>query len=250
METPPEPGTPKPDTAFSEAAERFLELIRAFGTQVAGQAESSQDGSSLARGLAEELERWLRTSSSAQAWYRPNGASGGVWSAWPFAALPIGPRAEQPQDSQRALDLVTRFAQLQAQLALHWSEIGRNAANQFAARWGASWTGSLQFESVMKLYELWIECAERAYADTVRKEEFCRLQAELANTATALLLQQRKQAETLARAFGMPTRTEVDALHRRIRELQSELRMQRSRPQGEGTKTQRKRARRSGGKPK
>ena len=249
MEIPPEPGTSKLDASFSEAAERFLELIRAFGTEVAGQAESSRDGSSLARKLADELERWLRTSSSTQAWYGPNGGFGGAWPPWPFAALPIGPRAEQPQDSQRTLELLARFAQLQAQLALHWSEIARNSAEQFAARLGASWTGSLQFESVMRLYGLWIECAERAYADSVRKDEFCRLQAELANTATALLLQQRKQAETLARAFGMPTRTEVDALHRRLRELQSELRVARPRSPAR-PKTTRKRPSRSGGKRK
>ena len=250
MATPSEPGTSKLDATFSEAAERFLELIRAFGGEVAGQAASAQDGSSLARRLAEELERWLQTSSSAQAWYGPNGGLGGVWSASPFAALPIGPRAEQPQDSQRTLDLLTRFAQLQAQLAVHWSEIARNSANEFATRLGASWSGSLQFESLMRLYGLWIECAERAYADTVRKDEFCRLQAELANTATALLLQQRKQAEALARAFGMPTRTEVDALHRRLRELQSELRTQHSRSQAGRPKTTRKRPTRSGRKRK
>ena len=236
MEISPEPGTSKLDASFSEAAERFLELIRAFGTEVAGQAESSRDGSSLARRLADELERWLRTSSSTQAWYGPNGGFGGAWPPWPFAALPIGPRAEQPQDSQRTLELLARFAQLQAQLALHWSEIARNSAEQFAARLGASWTGSLQF-------------AERAYADSVRKDEFCRLQAELANTATALLLQQRKQAETLARAFGMPTRTEVDALHRRLRELQSELRVARPRSPAR-PKTTRKRPSRSGRKRK
>jgi len=83
----------------------------------------------------------------------------------------------------------------------------------------------------------------------VRKDEFCRLQAELANTATALLLQQRKQAETLARAFGMPTRTEVDALHRRLRELQSELRVARPRSPAR-PKTTRKRPSRSGRKRK
>ena len=119
MATPSEPGTSKLDATFSEAAERFLELIRAFGGEVAGQAASAQDGSSLARRLAEELERWLQTSSSAQAWYGPNGGLGGVWSASPFAALPIGPRAEQPQDSQRTLDLLTRFAPGRISVVIH-----------------------------------------------------------------------------------------------------------------------------------
>src|SRR2546421_6860044 len=118
MEIPPEPGTSTLDATFSAAAERFLELIRAFGAEVAGQAEGSRDGSSLARRLADELERWLRTSSPAQAWYGPNGGVGGAWPPWPFAPLPIGPHSEQPPDSPTTLDLLARFAPLQAQLSL------------------------------------------------------------------------------------------------------------------------------------
>jgi hypothetical protein len=75
----------------------------------------------------------------------------------------------------------------------------------------------------MKAYELWVDCAESAYGTAVRKDDFARLQSQLANVSAALLVEQRKLAETLARAFGLPTRNEVDALHGQVRELRREL---------------------------
>jgi hypothetical protein len=68
-----------------------------------------------------------------------------------------------------------------------------------------------------------VNCAEEAYAATVHKEEFGRLQAELANTSAALLAEQRRQADTLVRAFGLPTRDEVDALYGQVKDLRRQL---------------------------
>src|SRR5207302_472097 len=75
----------------------------------------------------------------------------------------------------------------------------------------------------LRLYELWVNCAEESYAATVRKEEFCRLQAQLANASAALLVEQRRHAESLVRAFGLPSRNEVDALYAQLKELRTQL---------------------------
>ena len=57
----------------------------------------------------------------------------------------------------------------------------------------------------------------------MRRDDFCRLQAELANTSAALLVEQRRHAETLVRAFGLPTRNEVDALYAQLKDLRRQL---------------------------
>jgi hypothetical protein len=41
-----------------------------------------------------------------------------------------------------------------------------------------------------RLYDIWIDCAEEAYAAVAHEDEYCRAQADLINTATALRLQQ------------------------------------------------------------
>lgn len=216
-----------PDAAFTGAAERFFELLKTFGTPAASAAGRAPDWSSLAGPLAGQFEQWLRASQAGGPWF---GASplasaglGGAAAAWPFGPLPLGPGAAQSTETQRTFELLARMGQLQGQMAAHWSEIANTAARHFVARLGTGSAGASTPGEALKLYELWVDCAEEAYATTVRKDDFCRLQAELANTAAALLVEQRRHAETLVRAFGLPTRNEMDALYSQLKELRAQL---------------------------
>ena len=230
METPFTHAAFKPDAAFTGAAERFFELLRSFGMPGAGAAGAGQDWSSLAGPLAGQFEQWLKTSQSAGPWFAAAnaaasgpGAGVGAAQAGFFGPLPLGAGAAPQQDAQRTWDLVARLAQLQGQLASHWSEIAGTAARRFVARLGAMAGGAPSLDNALKLYELWVSCAEESYAATVRKDDFCRLQAELANTSAALLVEQRRHAETLVRAFGLPSRNEVDALYAQLKDLRRQL---------------------------
>jgi Poly(R)-hydroxyalkanoic acid synthase subunit (PHA_synth_III_E) len=215
-----------PEAAVAAAAERFFELLKTFGMPAAGQVP---DWASLATPLAGQFEQWLRMSQSAGPWFAPGaslwpgmpGAPGAAASA--FGPLPLGPAAVQGAEAQRVWELLTRLTQLQTQLAAHWSEIASTAARRFVARMGAAVSTPPTLEHAMKLYELWVSCAEEAYAATVHREDFGRLQAELANTSAALLVEQRRHAEALVRAFGLPTRNEVDALYAQLKELRGQL---------------------------
>jgi len=100
----------------------------------------------------------------------------------------------------------------------------------------------------MKLYELWVNCAEESYAATVRKDDFSHLQAELANTSAALLVEQRRHAETLVRAFGLPTRNEVDALYAQLKDLRRQLAELTDAPRAKAARGKRPAARPAGDK--
>jgi hypothetical protein len=265
----------RPDAAFAGAAERFFELLKSFGIPATGAATgAAHDWSALAGSLAGQFEQWLKSSQAGGPWFGAAGApwfgaAGAPWfgaagfpgagagfaaAAAPFGPLPLGTGAAPQQDAQRTWDLMSRLAQLQAQLAGHWGEIARNAAQRFIARVGSAAGGAPTLDNALKLYELWINCAEESYAATVRKEEFCLLQAQLANTSAALLVEQRRHAETLARAFGLPSRTEVDTLHAQLKELRAQLaELTEVRDQGGAAKrpsAARKGRRRRAGKPR
>jgi hypothetical protein len=229
MENPFTGAAPGPEAAFAGAAERFFELLKTFGVPAAGQ---SHNWSSLAAPLAGQFEQWLRMSQAAGPWLAagaagwPGTAAGAGFAAAPAAAfgpLPLGPAAAQAGEAQRTWELLRRLAQLQTQLAAHWSEIASGAAQRFTARAANAALAPATPEQAMKLYELWVNCAEEAYAATVHREDFARLQAELANTAAALLVEQRRHAETLVRAFGLPTRNEIDALYAQLKDLRRQL---------------------------
>ena len=212
--------------AMASAAQRFFELLQTFGPGAA--AARPQDWSSLAGPLAGQFEQWLKFSQSTGPWFGGLGGAGAAGQAfapspgWTFGPLPLGPGAVPQGEAQRSFELLGRLAQLQGQLAAHWSEVANNAARSFIARLGSP-PGGFTPESALKLYELWVDCAEEAYGATVRKEEFCRLQGELANVSAALLIEQRRHAESLVRAFGLPTRNEMDALYGQLKELRAQL---------------------------
>jgi hypothetical protein len=251
METRSDPPGFRPEGAFAEAAGRFFELLKAFGLPSAAQPG---DWSRLAAPLAGQFEQWLRMSQAGGPWgaalaammpgfgaaapgaAMPGFAAGtaipGFGFAMPgfgapagaaFGAPPLGPAAAATSDAPRAFELMARLAQVQGQLAAHWSEIANSAAQRFVARLGAAAGPPATVEQALKLYELWVSCAEEAYAATVHKEDYARLQSELANTSAALLVEQRRHAEGVARAFGLPTRSELDALRRELQELRSSL---------------------------
>jgi polyhydroxyalkanoate synthase subunit PhaE len=225
METPRTGTSFKPEEAYAAAAERFFELMKTFG--MAG--GTSTDWKGLAAPLATQFERWLQMSQAMNPWFSAatpgpfGGASLGAPAAAAFGPLPFGPAAVSSAPPARTLELLGRLARLQGELARHWSEIAGTAAQRFVARLGAAPAAAATPQQALQLYEMWVNCAEEAYAATVHREDFSRLQAELANTSAALLAEQRQQAESLVRAFGLPTRNEVDGLYAQVKDLRREL---------------------------
>jgi Poly(R)-hydroxyalkanoic acid synthase subunit (PHA_synth_III_E) len=225
METPGTGTSFKPEEAYAAAAERFFELIKTFGMA----AGTTTDWKTLAAPLATQFERWLQTSQTMTPWFgaATPGSFGSFGLGAPtvaaFGPLPLGPAAVHGADAPRALELLGRLAQLQSELAKHWSQIAGTATQRFVTRIAALPAAPATPQQALKLYELWVNCAEEAYAATVHTDDFGRLQAELANTTAALLAEQRRQAESLVRAFGLPTRNEVDTLYAQVKDLRRAL---------------------------
>ena len=236
------------DAAFTGAAARFFELLKAFAAQPQAASGQAPDWTAFGATLAGQFEQWLRSSPAAGAAFAaaagfPAGAFPGSAAGWPPGPVPLGPAAAAAGEDGNAWELLMKLGQLQAQLTQHWSEIAAGAAQRFMARLKTAGKTELTSENALALYEAWVESAEEAYAATVRRPDFSRLQAQLTNTAMALLLAQRRQAEALARAWGLPTREEADAMQRQIRELKQRL-DERASPAAPGTPGSRPKTRR------
>lgn len=77
-----------------------------------------------------------------------------------------------------------------------------------------------QLTSARALFDLWIEAAEDAYAKVALSEPFQQVYASLGNAQMRLRAGAQQEVERLCEAVGLPTRTEMDAAHRRITELE------------------------------
>jgi hypothetical protein len=79
-------------------------------------------------------------------------------------------------------------------------------------------------ESLKALYDLWVDAAEDAYAEAALSDEFRAAFGAMSNAQMRLRQLQQQQAEQWCRELGMPTRSEVDSLGRRLQEVRREMR--------------------------
>lgn len=81
-----------------------------------------------------------------------------------------------------------------------------------------------QVGSVRALFDLWVDAAEEAWAEAALSQDYRRVFGELVNAQMQLRLAAQAIGEQMATALGLPGRTELDSAHRKIAELERQLR--------------------------
>ncbi len=104
------------------------------------------------------------------------------------------------------------------------AEAAQDAFKRFEQKLSERSEPGKQLESARALFDLWIDAAEEAYADIALSPRFRDAYGALVNSQMRLRAAVQGQVEQAGEALGMPTRTEVDAAHRKIVQLERELR--------------------------
>ena len=81
-----------------------------------------------------------------------------------------------------------------------------------------------QLDSVRGLFDLWIDAAEEAWAEVALSPQYREAYGKLANAQTRVRAGMQEQIERMTGQFGMPTRTEVNSSHRKVTQLEREVR--------------------------
>jgi hypothetical protein len=127
----------------------------------------------------------------------------------------------------------------QARLAHTWGELRRRALEHNAVvleawmRAGRAFSQALadhirthgQSPAGRAILDLWTSTANEILIGTQRSDKFLESQAAMLRVSAELRLAQRRLAEQAAEQFDMPTRTELDDVHRAMTELRREVRM-------------------------
>ena len=133
----------------------------------------------------------------------------------------LGVSREYQEIAGRLLDLSKQFQQRYAEFAQQNTAIMQDAFQVLKKR-------LVQTPSVSKtpaeLYDAWIDCAEGTYTQAAHSESFARLLAELCNISSAFKIERGKLTEQIARHLDLPSRSEVDTLHRKVRALNEAIR--------------------------
>lgn len=132
------------------------------------------------------------------------------------AAPAFGPTRDYQHIVQRMAELGSQFQRRYAEFLEQSRAIGEQALQSVQQRAAAE---PQLAASPAAAYDAWIDSAETAYAQAAHSEAFARSVGELCNLCSALKVERGKWLEALARHLDLPTRAEVDSLHRKVHEL-------------------------------
>lgn len=103
-------------------------------------------------------------------------------------------------------------------------EAGRDAFERFERKLAERSEPGRQLQSARALFDLWIDAAEEAYAEIALSPRFRRVYGDLVNAQMRVRAGVQGEIERMGSLLGLPGRTEVDAAHRRIAELERQVR--------------------------
>jgi class III poly(R)-hydroxyalkanoic acid synthase PhaE subunit len=153
-------------------------------------------------------------------WLKQWQQQGRSWLGLPAFGFAREHQERWQQLAQAQLDLQQQSQAYQSLLA----EAGQDAFVRFERKLAERSEPGRQLESVRALFDLWIDAAEEAYADIALSPRFRDAYAALVNAQMTLRARVQKEIEQTSAQLGMPTRTEIDSAHRKIVQLERELR--------------------------
>jgi hypothetical protein len=103
-------------------------------------------------------------------------------------------------------------------------EANRDAFERFERKLAERSEPGRQLQSARALFDLWIDAAEEAYAEIALSKRFRTLYGALVDAQMRVRAGIQDEVERMGQLFGLPGRTEVDAAHRRIAELERQVR--------------------------
>ncbi|WP_024869543.1 poly(R)-hydroxyalkanoic acid synthase subunit PhaE [Pseudoxanthomonas suwonensis] len=103
------------------------------------------------------------------------------------------------------------------------SKVGQEAFARFERMLEGCEKNGRSLESARALFDLWIDAAEEAWAELALSDEYRRAYGEMTNALMRLRLGLQREAEQFASLLGLPGRTEVDALARKVADLERAL---------------------------
>jgi hypothetical protein len=136
----------------------------------------------------------------------------------------FGPAREHQQRWKALLQAQQALREANERYQRMLEESSRQAYALFEEKLGVRSGEGEPLDSARALFDEWIDAAEDAYAQMALSEEFREVYGALANAQMRMRAGVQREIEQLGGMLGLPTRTEVDAAHRKIAELERLLR--------------------------
>ena len=204
---------------LAQAGEAMAQLWSAatgLSTELAGRLTQVDDGSGAASEMLERI-------ANPRYWLAGTPEMDDV-----LARMVDGPRLADLFDVERRYgNVMRRWTELrrtgfehQRVLLESWMQTSHKFMTELAGRTG---TDGKPLE-IKQVVALWTEIGNRQMLETQRSEAFLRSQRDTIRASTELRIAQAELSEHIGKQYGLPTRTEMDDVHRSMTEMRRELR--------------------------
>ena len=150
---------------------------------------------------------------------RPLRQQGAEWLQRPA----FGP-AREHQERLQALALAWQeWEQRNEAFNAVLAQATQGACERFERLLGEHDAPGKRLESARALFDLWIDAAEEAWAEIALSDEYRHAYAGMTNALMRLRLGLQREVEQFGSMLGMPGRGEIDALHRKVADLERAL---------------------------
>jgi class III poly(R)-hydroxyalkanoic acid synthase PhaE subunit len=95
------------------------------------------------------------------------------------------------------------------------NQIGLKSIDRFKSSFSNLEKKDIQLDSMRSVYDLWVDCCEEVYAESVITDEYVKINGNLINALMALKQHSRMLVDEVLEGFNMPTRQELNTLHDR-----------------------------------
>ncbi len=168
-----------------------------------------------AQGFGRQWQEWLQAMQHA-------GFGAGSAPAAPTPAF--GMDREQQMQQQALAQAMLASAQATARYQTLLQRASAQGMQRLQDKLAQHAEPGRQIESLKALYDLWVDASEEAYAEIALTDEFRTAYGEMVNTQMQVRQLQQKYTEALCLQLGIPTRSEVASLGKRLQAVRRELR--------------------------
>lgn len=163
------------------------------------------------------LDQWIEDASPfLDAWRRETSS----WLGMPAFGFAREHQERWQKLVQAQLDLQQENSAYNALMV----KSGQRAYEVFEQKLAARTGEGQQLKSARAMFDLWIDSAEEAYAEIALSDEFRKVYGRLVDAQMRVRGGVQREVENATGQLGMPTRTEIDAAHRKITQLEREVR--------------------------
>ncbi|TVQ73361.1 class III poly(R)-hydroxyalkanoic acid synthase subunit PhaE [Ectothiorhodospira sp. BSL-9] len=141
-----------------------------------------------------------------------------------FLSVPgVGYTRESQEQYQNLAKLMMEYQQAMQQYQQAFAKVGMDSVDRFRARLDDAGRQDTPITSMRALYDEWVDVSEEVYGEFVMSEEYAKVYGDMVNSLMAVKRQGTRLMDEVTESLNMPTRREVNTLHRRLQESRREM---------------------------